>query len=489
MRDMGLAIRSGLRLRADPSRVISRLFIPGQELVGGSEARTADAVERVLALSEADVAATLDELYDRFSKRHDDLGQVFERHAQRVDPYVSEPISANRRQLLGATFTHEYSLEGTSICNPSIVAHPDQENLAAGTLRIIFSYRTIGEGHHSAVCFRTGAIDSRGELTLDEPHPFPLVASISSDYLHRAVFHAKLQDLGHDNENAAAVLDGLTPRFSAVEFEMALATLTSQSDTRMNVSETVLALRSIANSFYVASFDDETDVSQRVLWPTTPGESKGMEDARFVRFDGDGVTRYLATYTAFDGHVVTQQLLETDDFATFVSSPLAGLGATNKGMAIFPRRLGGSFVTLSRHDRESNAIAYSSDLHHWNDVVTIQVPEKSWELIQLGNCGSPIELDEGWLVLTHGVGPMRTYGIGAILLDLDDPTKVLAQLPLPILLPDSDEQDGYVPNVVYSCGSLVHAGTLVVPYGISDQSISYATVKIADLMAAFVPVS
>jgi predicted GH43/DUF377 family glycosyl hydrolase len=197
----------------------------------------------------------------------------------------------------------------------------------------------------------------------------------------------------------------------------------------------------------------------------------------------------VASYTAFDGHAVSQQLLETDDFLTFASSPLAGRGARNKGLAIFPRKIGGRFVALSRHDRESNAITFSDDLHQWRDVSNAQIPSQAWEILQLGNCGSPIELAEGWLVITHGVGPMRTYGIGALLLDLEKPTKVIAQLPRPLLLPSDEEQDGYVPNVVYSCGSLVHNGTLFMPYGIADQSISYVTVKVADLLSAFEPVT
>jgi predicted GH43/DUF377 family glycosyl hydrolase len=209
-----------------------------------------------------------------------------------------------------------------------------------------------------------------------------------------------------------------------------------------------------------------------------------MEDARFVEIREDDVARYVATYTAFDGRNVTQQLLETDDFVTFDSSPLAGRGGENKGLAVFPRRINGRFVALSRYDRESNAIAFSSDLHHWNEVSTLQMPSESWEMLQLGNCGSPIELPEGWLVITHGVGPMRTYSISALLLDLDDPSRVLAQLSKPLLVPDVDEQDGYVPNVVYSCGSLVHAGTLYLPYGVSDQSISYCTVPIDALLSA-----
>jgi len=481
---MGIAARSNLRIRADATRAITRLFIPGQELVGGSEARTSETVTRVLALEEADVAAVLDDLMDRFSKRHDDLTRVFEEHAQRLAGYVGEEISANRRQLLGAAFTHEFALEGASVCNPSLVAHPDQTGVANGGLRVVLSYRSIGEGHRSAICFRTGVIDAGATLNIDEALPFPVVARTSQGPLHRELLRAKLRDLNLDGETAATALKSLGTRFSIEQLDAEIMRLAVHTDTRRHVSETSSLLRLLSECFYVATFDDDTDLSRRVLWPSTPFESSGMEDARFVELHEDNVARYVATYTAFDGMYVTQQLLQTDDFVTFRSSPLAGRGAKNKGLAVFPRRIAGQFVALSRHDRESNAIAYSSDLLRWNQVTTMQVPSASWEMLQIGNCGSPIEMAEGWLVLMHGVGPMRTYGIGALLLDLDDPTKILAKLPRPLLVPEADGQDGYVPNVVYSCGSLVHGDTLHLPFGIADQSIGFCTVPLRELLAA-----
>ena len=472
-------------MRANSARVITRLFIPGQELVGGSESRASNAITRVLALSESEVDATLDDLIARFSSRHADLAQVFEAHAERVADYVATPISVRRRQLLGATFTHEYSLEGASICNPSLVAHPNQSDVDPGALRVILSYRSIGEGHHSAICFRTGMIDSRGEMTIDSPHSFPEIASISRGLLDGETFHAKLRDADLDGVTAASVLDSLGEHFTHAELEGSIEQLLEHSDMRPNAVDTVTALRSIAECIYDATFEDTLDLSRRVLWPATAAESHGVEDARFVRFDDDGRVRYLASYTAFDGNNVSQQLLETSDFQTFHSLPMGGAGAQNKGMAFFPRRVGGRFLALSRYDRESNSLAASDSLKSWDDVVSVQVPAYPWELLQLGNCGSPIELPEGWLVLTHGVGPMRTYAIGAILLDLEDPTQVIAQLDKPLLLPEAGEQDGYVPNVVYSCGSLVHNGNLYLPYGISDQAMSYVTIDLEALMDEF----
>jgi predicted GH43/DUF377 family glycosyl hydrolase len=489
VRDIGLVTRSDIRLRPDTSRVVSRLFIPGQEVIGGSESRASNTVERMLALSEVDVELALEELFHRFSKRHEDLAGVFEMHAERIEDYITTPISTSRRQLLGAAFTHEYSLEGAAICNPSLVTHPDQSDVAPGALRVILSYRAIGEGHVSSICFRTGTIDEAGAISIDDAQPFPIMATLGPAMLNRDLFHSLLHDLGYDGETAASVLNNLSDRFSESDLEVAIMKLEKQSDTRLNVVATAGLLRLISACFYEATFDEPSDVSQRVLWPAAPNEGNGMEDARFVRFEGDGIANYVASYTAFDGHSVSQQLLETDDFLTFTSSPLAGRGSRNKGMAFFPRKVGGSYVAMSRHDRESNAIAFSTDLHRWDDVATAQMPSQPWEVLQLGNCGAPIELDEGWLVITHGVGPMRTYGIGALLLDLEDPTKVLGQLPKPLLLPDESEQDGYVPNVVYSCGSLVHNETLYLPYGIADQSIGCATVKISELLGAFEPVA
>jgi predicted GH43/DUF377 family glycosyl hydrolase len=292
--------------------------------------------------------------------------------------------------------------------------------------------------------------------------------------------------MGIDSETSAYVLSNLGEFFTMEDLDRGIDRLAQQRDTRPNVFETALQMRAVAECCYVASFDESIALSRRVLWPATPAESQGLEDARFVRLTEPGEDRYVASYTAFDGRVVSQQLLETTDFLTFVSTPLSGDAASNKGLAVFPRRIDGMWAALSRHDRESNSLAYSSDLRIWSGAASLQDPLHAWELLQIGNCGSPIELAEGWLVLTHGVGPMRTYGIGALLLDLNDPSKVLAQLDRPLLVPDASEQDGYVPNVLYSCGSLLHDGTLYLPYGIADQSISFATVDLADLLGLLI---
>jgi predicted GH43/DUF377 family glycosyl hydrolase len=382
-------------------------------------------------------------------------------------------------------FTSEYTIEAAALCNPSIVAHPDQEGVRAGGLRFVMSVRGIGEGHRSTIGFRTGDISADGGVAVDPPGPYPQIGRIGPGPLYRSTFRGKLCRECEDGANATVVLERLGDRFGVDDLERGIQALRAQSDTRPNAEQTIAQLHVIAACSYSSSFPAETKVSERVLWPATGVESRGMEDARFVRFvDDDGSVTYYAGYTAYDGHGINQQLIETTDFATFASSPLVGPAAANKGLALFPRRIGGRYAAMTRHDEENNAIAFSDDVRRWEDAVTCQLPHQPWETIQLGNCGSPIETDDGWLVLTHGVGPMRTYSIGALLLDLDDPTRVIGRLAQPLLSPAVDEQDGYVPNVVYSCGSVVHGENLVIPYAIADTSIGFASIRLADLRAS-----
>ncbi|HEV7762904.1 MAG TPA: glycoside hydrolase family 130 protein [Acidimicrobiales bacterium] len=483
-----LATRRGQRLAPDPGRVVARLFVPGQGLVPGHESRASRTIERVLTLDEAAVERSLADVMRRFAARHRDLRGTFGRHADRVAERVDTraELSDNRRQLLGAMFTSEYTIEAAALCNPSIVPHPDQDGIPAGSLRFVMSVRGIGEGHRSTVGFRTGTVSIDGAITVDAPGPFPLVGWIGPGPLYRDVFRGKLCHECEDGANAAVVLDRLGERFGVDDLEQGIQKLRAQSDTRPNAEQTIGQLHAIAASSYTSAFPTTTELSERVLWPATGVESRGMEDARFVRFvDDDGTVTYYASYTAYDGTAVTQQLIETTDFATFTSSPIVGGAAANKGLALFPRRIDGRFAAVSRYDEENNAVAFSDDPRRWDHAVTCQFPQQPWETIQMGNCGPPIETDDGWLVLTHGVGPMRTYSIGALLLDLDDPTRVIGRLPQPLLSPAVDEQDGYVPNVVYSCGSLRHGENVVIPYAIADTAIGFASIRLADLRAAF----
>jgi predicted GH43/DUF377 family glycosyl hydrolase len=482
-----LARRTPERLVADPSRVITRLFVPGQETFDRDDSRTSPVLDRILALDEDEVATALDDVSNRFRDRHRNLDGTFRRHADGLAGRLGARggLSTARRSLLGASFTSEYAIEGAALCNPSIVAHPDQADVPSGSLRFVMSVRGIGEGHLSSIGFRTGMIDGRGEPRLDPRRRFAATGQVETVSFEAATFRCELQRLGGSGESSAYVLDPLGDRFTAAALDAQLERLQGDLATRRHAGHTISLIRAIAERTYGVHFAADTPLAERVLWPAMAAEDHGMEDARFVRFtDEDDTATYFATYTAYDGSAISQQLLETTDFAAFTSSPVVGPAAANKGLALFPRRVGGRYAALSRFDRESNWIAFSDSLRHWDTPQLCQVPARPWEVLQLGNCGSPIETDAGWLVLTHGVGPMRTYSIGVILLDRDDPTRILGQLREPLLSPAPDERDGYVPNVIYSCGALVHARTLVVPYGMSDNAIGLATVPLPELLDA-----
>ena len=474
-------------MAADPSRVVIRLFVPGQEGFDLLDSRTNAVLRRVLALDDADVESALESVFARFEGRHRDLTGTFHRHAREIADRLNpaDDISDRRSLLMGAYFTSEYSVEGAALCNPSLVLHPDQAETSSGETRFVMSVRGIGEGHHSSIGFRSGVIDAEGVVAMNDAAHLATLASTAGAELSAVVFRSELIRLGQAREAADYVLDPLGSHFTRSALDERLARLRSSRRTRAHASDTIDVIRSIADRTYRVEFPDDVPLPERVLWPAMQAESAGMEDARFVRFtDDDGSVTYLATYTAYSGSEISQQLLTTNDFRRFTSTPLVGRGAANKGLALFPRRVRGRYVAMSRSDRESNTIAYSDDLSVWNETRPCQQPVEAWEVLQLGNCGSPIESEAGWLVLTHGVGPMRTYSIGAILLDLDDPTKVLGHLRRPLLSPSPAEQDGYVPNVVYSCGALLHGATLFIPYGIGDAAIGIATVALAELVDA-----
>jgi predicted GH43/DUF377 family glycosyl hydrolase len=482
-----LARRCAIRIGADRSRVVTRLFVPGHEGFDQQESRSSTVLQRVLALSDDEVQRSYDDVVARFEGRHHHLTDTFLRHADELSDRLDSDsqLSSTRRLLLGATFTSEYAVEGAALCNPSMVMHPDQTGVSRGGLRFVMSVRAIGEGHSSSIGFRTGTITGSGDVDLDPTPTFATTGRRDGAMFEAEVFKAELRRLRGGGDDADYVLGHLGPNFSEAEMEKRLRILEDHVATRKQAKRTVGLMRRIAERSYSIQFEDGTPVSEQVLMPAMSAESKGMEDARFVRFVGDdGSVTYYASYTAYNGTDIGQQLLETKDFTHFVSSPMVGAAAANKGLALFPRQIDGRFAALSRSDRESNTIAYSQNPRRWEDGLACQSPMASWEVVQLGNCGSPIETEAGWLVLTHGVGPMRTYNIGAILLDLEDPTRIIGRLCEPLLSPAHDEQDGYVPNVVYSCGALLHAGCLVIPYGICDSAIGVATVPLDELLAS-----
>ena len=483
----GLVTRSPQRLVADSSRVITRLFVPGQEAFERHDSRAGAVLRRILALDEDEVRASLDDVITRFDGRHRDLVGTFRQHARELADRLdaTAELSEARTILLGATFTSEYAIEGAALCNPSMVAHPDQTGIATGSLRFVMSVRGIGEGHISSIGFRTGVIDATGGVTIDAAPPFATAGEVGPALLDAAVLRSELARLHDAGEGADYVLDALGERFTRNDLDEQLDRLQKHRRTRGHAPETISLIRAIADRTYGVEFADDIPLSERVLWPATGAEAAGMEDARFVRFvDDDGSVTFYASYTAYSGSHISQQLLETTDFRSFISTPMVGLAAANKGLALFPRRVRGHFAAMSRSDRESNSFAFSEYPFAWTESVPCQQPTQAWEALQLGNCGPPIETEAGWLVLTHGVGPMRTYRIGAILLDLENPSRIIGQLREPLLSPGADEQNGYVPNVVYSCGGLVHSGMLVVPYGIGDAAIGVATAQLSEILEA-----
>jgi predicted GH43/DUF377 family glycosyl hydrolase len=492
MESLRMTRLSSVRLEPDPRRVITKPFLPREEVYADGSTRLQAVLTRIVGLSDDDVDITLGDARSLFAGRHRDLDAVFERSFDVVEPHLERLVEAgaierlpigDRRHLVGAYFTHEYSIEAAALGNPSIVVSPDQSGLGSGEVRFLMSLRAIGEGHISSIEFRTGVVDADAGVRLDAPSGYAMTGERRPHEHDRLLFTAKLGDLGMINEVAERVLARLAGQFSMETLEAAIRAVEEDGIERSISGETTRLMHWLASSNYRVMFPSSVEVSERVLFPSGPTESHGMEDARFVRFvDDDGEVTYYATYTAFDGQQILPQLLETDDFTEFRVTTLSGRAAHNKGIAIFPRRIGGRYVALGRQDNVNNFIMTSHDVRVWTDATVIQEPNRPWELMQLGNCGSPLETEAGWLVITHGVGPFRRYTLGALLLDLDDPTRVLGHLAEPLLSPDSDEREGYVPNVVYSCGSMIHAGHVILPYGYADVGAGVATVPLADLL-------
>lgn len=475
--------RTGQILRPNNARVLYRPFEPP------TSQRALKIVARILALTETEVSAVLDGVLSEFHGRHQRLRTFFEERFAAVSHHVvsDRPLSVPRRALIGAYFTQEYALESAALFNPSIVWHPCQEGLPAGSRRFILSLRAIGEGHVSSVGFRTGKLDAAGTVTIDPPTGFvtpPRV--VANSRYEKPLFLRKLAELGIVNGFVTPVFAPLGDLFTLGELEAELDRVGRQQRARRREWEPcAAAIVALARANYEIECEADSDMSERVIFPYSPAETNGIEDARFVRFvEDDGSVRYYATYTAFDGSVTLPQFVETDDFIRFRVATLNGPEIANKGMALFPRRIGGGYAMLSRQDGENIHFMQSDNLHFWYAKRQILRPAEPWEYVQIGNCGPPLETPAGWLVLTHGVGPVRKYAIGAVLLDRDDPTRVIGRLHEPLLSPNENERVGYVPNVVYSCGAVIHDGLLVIPYSMSDYATTFATVPLAEVLAA-----
>ena len=474
-------------LSPDQSRVLLRPFSPG-----GPE-RAAGIIARIMALPEGEVGQVLDEVSLEFSQRHEQIRNTF---LQRYE-HISEPLAAAeklsepRRLLIGAYFLAEYSLESAALFNPSIVPHPDQTGLPSGALRFVLSLRATGEGHISSITFRTGIVHPDGGIRilpatgfLTEPRQIP------NPLYEKALFERKLAELGLNGEFTRRVMHKLGESFALEDLRAALQNAQFRLPDGMSQEEQDAAqgIWMLARSNYEVQFQPDQDLSGRILFPATPSQRNGIEDARFACFhNDDGTQIYYATFTAYDGRVVVPELVETCDFLNFRFITLNGPAAENKGMAIFPRKIGGRYAMLSRQDNENIYLMYSDNVHFWNERIMLLKPAFFWELVQMGNCGSPIETDAGWLVLSHGVGPMRQYSIGAFLLDRDDPSKVIGRLREPLLRPNQSEREGYVPNVVYTCGALIHNGELIIPYGLADHATGFATAPLAEVLEAMEP--
>lgn len=476
--------RSMQTLLPDPERVVALPFWPGGINFGGEPDRVDLIIDRVGALTDEEVAAQVDQIEKLFAGRHRDPESVWEQHtdlARRLSPVV-ETFSPERLRLVGMTFTQEYAFEAAAVCNPSIapLGEPDGE----GSLPFVMSTRSIGEGHLSSISFRSGIVSRDGEVEIAPASRWAEHGSQRSARFDASIFRDRLREMRADNVLSHRVLDELPSEFTIQELEAVLARLAESDVPPALRFETERAMHWLAASSYEVHFDD-IPLSERVLSPSAPAESRGMEDARMVRFvDDDGSVRYYATYSAYDGFDVLPQLIETTDFSSFRVATLTGACARGKGMALFPRRIGGDYVALARTDHESTFVIRSDHVRRWDVAELVLRPSEPWELVQAGNCGSPIETDEGWLVIMHGVGPMRRYVLSVVLLDLDEPTKVVARLRQPLIEPQEEERSGYVPNVVYSCGGLTHGDHLVVPYGFSDVGVRIATASLSEILAA-----
>lgn len=473
-------------LRPDQSRVLLRPFNPGDT------ERLARIMERILAIPEDRVAPLLDEISAEFSKRHQQIHDLFLDRFHQLHGLLPavEGLSRERQLLIGAYFLAEYSLESAALFNPSIVPHPDQTDLPAGAVRFVLSLRATGEGHISSITFRAGVIhsDLRTEILpatgfLTEPRQVP------NPIYEKPLFTRKLAELGLAGAFTRRIMGRLGESFTLEELRLSLQAeqFRLPDGNSLEDRNTAQGIWMLARSNYEVEFRPEQQISERILFPATPSQRNGIEDARFVCFqDGEGPPLYYATFTAFDGRVVVPELVETSDFLHFRFRTLNGPAAENKGMAIFPRKIDGRYAMLSRQDNENIYLMYSDNVHFWNERQLLLRPAFPWELVQLGNCGSPIETDAGWLVLSHGVGAMRKYCIGAFLLDRKDPGKVIGRLREPLIKPNENEREGYVPNVVYTCGALLHNGRLIIPYGLADHATGFATVELQEVLDAMV---
>ncbi len=483
--------RKPIIFKPDSKRVITKFFFPGN-VPQGNVVRAKQIIDKILTLSDEESSNLLDHVLKTFSRRHRNVTQIFQKHFHKL-PW--EKIKKNPKDftptqilLIGSYFTMEFSIESSAFFNPSIMEDPNQQHLENGQKRIIISFRATGEGHISSIGFRGGVVDANHNFSFDQPSPLVDVPEHTKRHEYsKKNFTQKLKDMNIEEDAIKMVMRGLKDKFIYGELKASIESCINDEKVTTPKKKVINTITWLAESHYTIDFSLDTALSERIIYPTSYTESNGIEDARFVRFTYDnGDVIYYAPYTAYDGVRIIPKLIRTKNFYRFRITPIHGQYAKDKGLALFPRKINGKYAMLSRLNGSSNFIMFSDKLHLWESMQKITDPKYPWEFVQIGNCGSPLETEHGWLLITHGVGPMRTYTLGAVLLDLEDPTKVIGRLREPLMFPNENEREGYVPNVVYSCGSMIHNDHLIIPYGMADYSSSIATIKMSELMEALV---
>jgi len=477
--------RKDVKFYPDPTRIIARFHYTNNE-------RSANIIRHVLAMSEVDVNIAISQVLRGYSKRHRNISKIFENHFNKLTHLFKEMninpnnFNLSRKVLIGSYFTMEYSIESAAFFNPSIVEHPDQTELGPKEKRVILSFRATGEGHISSIVFRTGVLDKDNNLSIEPVGKMLDEADrIKRHVYNKESFTKKLAEMQKHNKiiTSELVFDKLGENFTYGELKRCVEETRKTLNLAANKELLFNQIMWLASSHYELEFSIDSAISERVIFPISETEKNGIEDARFVKFTEDnGEVTYFATYTAYNGMTILPKLLETKNFYSFKVLPLHGEISEDKGMALFPRKINGKYAMLCRIDGENNYIAFSDNINIWRDAKLIQEPKYHWEFVQIGNCGSPIETEEGWLVITHAVGQMREYVIGACLYELDNPEKEIGRLKTPLMMPNEVEREGYVPNVIYSCGSIIHNGDLIIPYAMSDYASSYACINLRELL-------
>lgn len=477
--------RKNISFVPDSSRVVARFFMNG-------DVRTRNLLSRIFLMNEAQVSQALEQTLREFASRHRNISRLFYKHCNNIRGIIEgmdikfDSLSDEQKMLIGSYCTMEYSLESAAFFNPSMIEDFDQTYLAKGEKRVIISFRATGEGHISSLVFRRAILDAENNLHLTKIGEYVDNAEITHKQLYnKQRFIKRLQGMQISEQYTKSIMDKLPDRFEYYVLKKAISDFLNSQEISISQKHALEEMTWLVDSFYDIQFHKDSDLTERVIFPLSESESNGIEDARFVRFaEDDQSTKIYATYTAYNGHTILPKLISTEDFYTFRIMPLHGNGAQGKNLALFPQKIKGKYAMLSRIDGVNNYLMYSDRVTLWNNPQRIQEPKYTWEFTQIGNCGSPLWTKKGWLIITHGVGPMRRYSIGASLFDLDDPSLEIGRLQEPLLIPLEKERNGYVPNVVYSCGSLIHNDSLILPYAVSDYSSTYAVIDLKELFTA-----